>query len=409
MRKLILMLCLLTVLVTLFTSGIVKAQESIVLGVFFYSPTCPHCQDVINNHWPGIQEQFGDQLRVLFINASSPEGGALMGEALTALQIESSGVPMLIIGSEVMVGAVDIPMRAPGIIQTGLAAGGIGLPAIPGIEEIYQVALAQSQQTSSTEQPAAQHEVADVPPAAPNLLERLAADPLANGLAVLILLLLVVSLIGVLLTTRWPLPTKSLSQAVLTITPLLGLVISASLIAGGANEPLVLLLAVGEFMVFLALLVAAVKPAWLPQVASWRVPLTTVAGLGAAAYLAFIEINQLEAVCGLVGNCNIVQQSPYAQIAGIPIGVIGIAGYIALLGLWVVARPMGSPVVLWMLRAATLFGVGFSTYLTFLEPFVIGATCLWCLTSALIMLILLWLVFTPDSNTLKNTGARVAA
>jgi uncharacterized membrane protein len=32
----------------------------------------------------------------------------------------------------------------------------------------------------------------------------------------------------------------------------------------------------------------------------------------------------------------------------------------------------------------------FSIYLTFLEPFVIGATCAWCLTSALIMTLLLW-------------------
>ncbi|MCK5794824.1 MAG: hypothetical protein KAH12_08950, partial [Anaerolineales bacterium] len=36
----------------------------------------------------------------------------------------------------------------------------------------------------------------------------------------------------------------------------------------------------------------------------------------------------------------------------------------------------------------TLFGLLFSIYLTFLEPFVIGATCIWCLSSAVIMTIL---------------------
>jgi uncharacterized membrane protein len=36
-----------------------------------------------------------------------------------------------------------------------------------------------------------------------------------------------------------------------------------------------------------------------------------------------------------------------------------------------------------------VFGVLFSIYLTFLEPFVIGATCLWCITSAVIMMLLL--------------------
>jgi len=39
----------------------------------------------------------------------------------------------------------------------------------------------------------------------------------------------------------------------------------------------------------------------------------------------------------------------------------------------------------------TCFGIAFSIYLTFLEPFVIGATCAWCLTSAIVMTALFWL------------------
>lgn len=381
------------VILGLLMASAVNAQNPVVFGVFFYSPTCPHCEDVINNHWPGIQSEFSDQLRVLFINVSTAQGSALMRDALTALRIDSTGVPMLIIGSDVLVGSVDIPLRAPQIIRARLGTGGIGLPAIPGIEAIYQRALAQSGQEA-----AAEHNQAGLATeAAPGLFDRLAADPLANGLAVLVLLLLVVSLIsapfGTSLASRFPI--KTLSRALLTLVPLIGLLVSASLIAGWDNQPLVLALAVGEFAVFLILLVVTVRPALIPRAASWRVPLTTIVGLGAAAYLAFIEINQLEAVCGLVGNCNLVQQSPYAQIAGIPIGVIGIVGYIGLLVLWLVGR---SPV--WLLRAATVFGVAFSIYLTFLEPFVIGATCMWCLTSALIMLLLLWLVYTmPEQRT----------
>ena len=38
-----------------------------------------------------------------------------------------------------------------------------------------------------------------------------------------------------------------------------------------------------------------------------------------------------------------------------------------------------------------LFGTGFSIYLTFLEPFVIGATCMWCLSSAIILTVILLL------------------
>jgi uncharacterized membrane protein len=37
----------------------------------------------------------------------------------------------------------------------------------------------------------------------------------------------------------------------------------------------------------------------------------------------------------------------------------------------------------------------FSIYLTFLEPFVIGATCIWCLTSAVIITLIMLLSALP--------------
>jgi uncharacterized membrane protein len=57
----------------------------------------------------------------------------------------------------------------------------------------------------------------------------------------------------------------------------------------------------------------------------------------------------------------------------------------------------------------TLFGTLFSIYLTFLEPFVIGATCAWCLASAVIMTALLWLAATPGRLAvifLSSSGTR---
>ena len=47
------------------------------------------------------------------------------------------------------------------------------------------------------------------------------------------------------------------------------------------------------------------------------------------------------------------------------------------------------------------FGVLFSVYLTFLEPFVIGATCAWCLTSAILMTALFWLSLAPARAALS--------
>jgi uncharacterized membrane protein len=50
----------------------------------------------------------------------------------------------------------------------------------------------------------------------------------------------------------------------------------------------------------------------------------------------------------------------------------------------------------------TVFGTLFSIYLTFLEPFVIGATCAWCLTSAVLMAALLALTATPGKRAIST-------
>ncbi|NWF71200.1 MAG: vitamin K epoxide reductase family protein [Chloroflexi bacterium] len=127
------------------------------------------------------------------------------------------------------------------------------------------------------------------------------------------------------------------------------------------------------------------------QLADWLTPLLLAVGLLVAGYLAYIEMTLAQATCGVLGDCNAVQQSPYARVLGIPVGVIGILGYLTLLVLWGGKRFKKQQWLDVALFVMALAGVGFSTYLTFLEPFVIGASCAWCLTSAVVMGILLWM------------------
>jgi uncharacterized membrane protein len=54
-----------------------------------------------------------------------------------------------------------------------------------------------------------------------------------------------------------------------------------------------------------------------------------------------------------------------------------------------------------------IFGVSFSIYLTFLEPFVIGATCLWCLSSATIMGLILPLTTGPVRTAILESATSV--
>jgi uncharacterized membrane protein len=131
---------------------------------------------------------------------------------------------------------------------------------------------------------------------------------------------------------------------------------------------------------------------------TWAVPILALLGLGVAVYLAYVEIVHVEAICGPVGECNIVQSSPYAQVLGIPIAVLGMLNYLGVIVLWVVQKYAGGRLAFFSalgLLGLTLFGTIFSIYLTCLELFVIRAVCAWCLSSAVITTVLMLLVAIP--------------
>jgi uncharacterized membrane protein len=178
-------------------------------------------------------------------------------------------------------------------------------------------------------------------------------------------------------------------------------------------------LSVAVLLLLLASLAAAARPwAWQRRLARclpWALPAVALAGLGVACYLASVEMAQAEAYCGPVGDCNAVQQSDYALLFGVlPVGVLGVLGYLAILGAWAMGR-LGRGHLARLARAATLllagFGVLFSAYLTFLEPFVIGATCAWCLSSALCMALILLLSAGPgwDALGMARTASEAVA
>lgn len=137
----------------------------------------------------------------------------------------------------------------------------------------------------------------------------------------------------------------------------------------------------------------------------FSIPVLSIIGLGVALYLSFVEITQTQALCGPIGDCNRVQQSSFATLFGIiPVGLLGAAGYIATFVAWLIKEygPQTlrklSTLGIW---AMAWFGMAFSIYLTFLEPFVIGATCAWCITSALVMMMIFWASTKPAIDSLQ--------
>ena len=163
---------------------------------------------------------------------------------------------------------------------------------------------------------------------------------------------------------------------------------------GLAWAVMILLVAALVYALIAALLVGFGRTApVLPAGTSILIPIFSVIGLGVAIYLTFIETTNAKAVCGPVGDCNAVQASPYAMLFGVvPVGLLGAVGYIGILIAWFLGRTgrgrlaQLAPVVIF---GMALFGVLFSIYLTYIELFVIHAVCIWCLTSAVIMALVL--------------------
>lgn len=78
-------------------------------------------------------------------------------------------------------------------------------------------------------------------------------------------------------------------------------------------------------------------------------------------------------------NCDVVNRSSYSTIFGIPVALIGILGYAALVLLATLFRSKGeAPGVL---LTASIAGLGFALYLTYIEGFVLGVWCILCLSS----------------------------
>ena len=85
-------------------------------------------------------------------------------------------------------------------------------------------------------------------------------------------------------------------------------------------------------------------------------------------------------------SCDIVNRSQYSTLAGIPVAGIGVAGYAALfvLATFLKSRPE-TPT---QLLAASLAGLAFALYLTYVEAYELTTWCILCLASlALIFLI----------------------
>lgn len=133
---------------------------------------------------------------------------------------------------------------------------------------------------------------------------------------------------------------------------------------------------------------------------SLRGAIAAVAAIGAAvaAYLTVVHYTHTSPIC-TTGGCEKVQRSSYAELAGVPVAVLGLIAYIALIGTaafrGVTAALVGAVIA--------LTGVAFSGYLLWAQIARIHAICQWCVANDVIaaivaLLCVVRLLTEPDGG-----------
>ena len=376
---LLILLCFLSL-----TVGAVSAQDiPKVRALLFYSPTCSHCHKVITEDLPPLFEKYGEQLFILGIDVSTQEGSEFFQTVLE--QIENPpdrvGVPFLLVSQTVLMGELQIPEELPQIIEDALAGDGIGWPDVPVIQEFLlnqgyidaegQDTVLVSQNSQGTE---------ETPTPAPTEIQQDTPQPTQTEEPT---------------TPTIPVVEEATQDksAFTVIDPSTPLTETGSAVDRFNSDKLANGIAVVVLLIMIGVVVwigiQFMQAATPKQWPSWVLPVLLVIGFIIAIYLGFVEVTGDEAMCGPVGDCNAVQQSQYAKLFGIiPVAILGMAGYVSIGIAWLVSLKTSGGVQFYAKIAMfllALLGLLFFIYLTFLEPFVIGATCMWCISSAIIM------------------------
>ena len=363
MRKTLFVLMLLVLTSLLIAPAPARAAEPVVRAVLFYADGCSHCEVIIKTVLPPIQAKYGDRLQIAMIEVSAEADYQYFRGIEDQYQVPAAlrGVPALFIGDRLLVGEKQIQAELPALIEKQLAAGGVDYPALPGL------AGRLGQQVGGSGVCAPATPCTDASAATPQASQaiRFATAGVASADA------------GAMPAQEATAKGFELAWVVmaLLVLALLYALASAALAGSGRMTP--------------------AGPNW-----GWKlIPILAVIGLGVALYLTYVETQNVKAVCGPVGDCNSVQASPYAKLFGVlPVGLLGAAGYVAILAAWATWRFSAgalsrlAPVAL---LGMSLFGVLFSIYLTYLELYIILAVCIWCLTSAVIQALLLGLAVGP--------------
>ena len=115
------------------------------------------------------------------------------------------------------------------------------------------------------------------------------------------------------------------------------------------------------------------------------IAVVALAGTAVAAYLTYVHYQPDALICTSSGGCETVQESSYAELAGIPVALLGLIAWVAVL----VLVAWDSELARTLVAALALGAAAFALYLVTLQAFVIDAWCDWCLVNDVVLIPLL--------------------
>jgi uncharacterized membrane protein len=112
----------------------------------------------------------------------------------------------------------------------------------------------------------------------------------------------------------------------------------------------------------------------------WIFMILAMAGIAASSFALREHYRTDTSPCSINErwDCGIVNHSPYAMMAGIPVAAIGIAGYLLLAALAFKRAHR-------LLLVAAVVGLSFSLYLAHIEKDLLGVWCIYCVASLIVI------------------------
>lgn len=144
----------------------------------------------------------------------------------------------------------------------------------------------------------------------------------------------------------------------------------------------------------------------MTYITSWAIIVLSFLGIADSAYLAEHSGSNPPPSCSLTGvfdGCRIVAESAYSHLFGIPLGVYGVVFYGTIFALAAFTLVTTFVYITRLLRIFAGIGALASAVFIYIQVFLIGALCLYCVTSAVISFLILAVVWLPIRSKMSLT------